>query len=69
MRENALIGIANRALTAKRVDDAIAYLQLNVSYFPKSAATYTALARAHEAKGDKAAADKDLAMAKQVGTN
>jgi len=69
LRENALIGIANRSLTAKRADDAIAYLQLNLTYFPKSAATYTALARAHEAKGDAAAAEKDRAMAKQVGTN
>jgi len=69
LRETALIGIANRALTAKRTDDAIAYLQANIGYFPKSAATYQALARAHDAKGDKAAAEKDLAMAKQLGTN
>jgi hypothetical protein len=65
LRENALIGIANRSLTAKRTDDAIAYLQANLGYFPKSAATYQALARAHDAKGDKAAAEKDLQMAKQ----
>ena len=69
LRETALIGIANRALTMKRVDDAIAYLQLNAGYFPKSGATYQALARAHQAKGDAAAAEKDLAMAKQLGTN
>jgi hypothetical protein len=69
LRETALIGIANRALNAKRSDDAIAYLRLNLTYFPKSATTYLALARAHEAKGDKAAADNDRAMAKQAGTN
>ncbi len=69
LRENALVGIANRALNAKRTDDAIAYLQLNLTYFPKSVPTYQALARAHDAKGDKAAGDKDRAMAKQAGSN
>src|SRR5215510_11938500 len=33
-RENALVGIANRALNAKRPDDAVAYLQANLEYFP-----------------------------------
>jgi hypothetical protein len=66
LRENALVGIANRAVTAKRPDDAIAYLQANLEYFPKSAATYAAMAQAKNAKGDKQAAIKDLEKAVEL---
>jgi len=66
LRENALVGIANRAVTAKRPDDAIAYLQANLEYFPKSAATYAAMAQAKNAKGDKQAAIRDLEKAVEL---
>ena len=66
LRENALVGIANRAMTAKRPDDAIAYLQANLEYFPKSAATYAAMAQAKNAKGDKQAAIRDLEKAVEL---
>src|SRR3954469_1897450 len=39
--ETTMITMATRANTAGKVDDAIAYLQANVEYFPKSARTYS----------------------------
>jgi hypothetical protein len=66
LRENALVGIANRATNAKRPDDALAYLQTNLEYFPKSAVTYVAMAQAKNAKGDKQAAIKDLEKATEL---
>jgi hypothetical protein len=66
LRENALVGIANRAMTAKRPDDAMAYLQANLEYFPKSAATYQAMAQARNAKGDRPGAIKDLEKAVEL---
>jgi hypothetical protein len=66
LRENALVGIANRATNAKRPDDALAYLQTNLEYFPKSAVTYVAMAQAKNAKGDKQAAIKDLEKAMEL---
>ena len=58
--ENALLTIAQRAMNAKNTDDAIAYLQTNLEYYPKSARTYQAMAQARSATGDKAGAIKDL---------
>ena len=69
LRENALVGIANRALNAKRPDDALAYLQANLEYFPKSAVSYQAMAQAKNAKGDKQAAIKDLERAVELDPN
>lgn len=64
--ENALLGIAQRAMTAKNPDDAIAYLQTNLEYYPKSARTYQAMAQARNAKGDKQGAIKDLEKAVEL---
>jgi hypothetical protein len=61
--EYALVGIANTALNAKRPDDALAYLQANLEYFPSSSMTYQAMAQARTAKGDKPGAVKDLQKA------
>lgn len=66
LRENALVSIANRALNGKKPDDAIAYLQANLEYFPKSAASYQAMAQARNAKGDKQGAIKDLEKAVEL---
>jgi tetratricopeptide (TPR) repeat protein len=62
-RENSLVTVATRALTAKKPDEAIQYLQKNLEYFPKSAPTYAALAQAKIAKGDTQGAIKDLETA------
>ncbi len=67
--ENALLGIAQRAITAKNPDDALAYLQTNLEYYPKSARTYLAMAQARSAKGDKQAAIKDLEKALELDPN
>jgi hypothetical protein len=47
--ETSLLTIAQRAMTAKSPDGAIAYLQENLEYFPKSARTYQAMAQARNA--------------------
>jgi hypothetical protein len=64
--ENALLGIAQRAMTAKNPDAAMAYLQTNLEYYPKSARTYQAMAQARNAKGDKPGAIKDLEKAVEL---
>ena len=64
--ENALLTIAQRAMTAKKPDDAITYLQANLEYYPKSARTYQAMAQARNAKGDKQGAIKDLEKALEL---
>jgi tetratricopeptide (TPR) repeat protein len=64
--EGALVTIAQRAMTAKKPDDAIAYLQANLEYFPKSARTYQAMAQVKNAKGDKQGAIKDLEKALEL---
>jgi hypothetical protein len=56
--ENALVALGNRALNSKRPADAIAYLQANLEYFPRSAPTYVAIAQATNAMGDKQGAIK-----------
>src|SRR5881296_2101683 len=64
--EGALVTIAQRAMTAKKPDDAIAYLQANLEYFPKSGRTYQAMAQVKNAKGDKQGAIKDLEKALEL---
>jgi hypothetical protein len=67
--ENGLLGIAQRAMTASKPDDALVYLQANVEYYPKSARTYQVMSQAHMAKQDKAAAVKDLEKAVELDPN
>jgi hypothetical protein len=67
--ENGLIGIAQRAIAASKPDDALAYLQANAEYYPKSARTYQMMSQAHVAKQDKAAAIKDLEKAVELDPN
>ena len=43
-----------------------AYLQANLEYFPKSSMTYQTMAQVRAAKGDKAAALKDLERAVEL---
>ena len=54
--ETTMITMSSRANAAGKVDDAIAYLQANVEYFPNSVRTYSAMAQMKNAKGDKAGA-------------
>jgi hypothetical protein len=67
--ENGLVQIAQRAQAANKADDALAYLQANLEYYPKSARTYAVMAQVKNAKGDKAAAIKDLEKAVELDPN
>jgi tetratricopeptide (TPR) repeat protein len=62
-RETTLLDLARESLGARKPDDALAWLQLNVEFYPQSAASYLELARAHLAKRDRDAAVADLAKA------
>ena len=48
-----MLMMAQRANTAGKTDDALAYLQANLEYHPKSVRTYSAIAQMKTAKGDK----------------
>lgn len=64
--EAGLLTMAQRAMTAKKPDDAIRYLQANLEHFPKSTRTYQAMAEARNAKGDKQGAIRDLEKAVEL---
>jgi hypothetical protein len=64
--EGGLIAIARRAQMANKLDDALAYLQANLEYFPKSARTYQAMSQVKNTKGDKEGAIKDLEKAVEL---
>jgi hypothetical protein len=67
--ENGLLQAALRANTANKYDDALAYLNANLEYFPKSARTYAAMAQMKNAKGDKAGAIAALEKAVELDPN
>lgn len=67
--EGSLIVIAQRANAAQKADDALAYLNANLEYFPKSSRTYVMMAQVHNGKGDKPAAIKDLEKAVEIDPN
>ena len=64
--EGSLILIAQRANTANKADDALAYLNANLEYFPKSARTYVTMAQVKNAKGDKPGAIAALEKAVEL---
>jgi len=61
--EPALIATATPLINANKPDDAIALLQLNVEFYPKSSATYAALGQAYAKKNDTANAIKSYEKA------
>ncbi|MDA1183044.1 MAG: c-type cytochrome [Acidobacteria bacterium] len=61
--ELALVELGRRATAQGRTDDAMAYLLGNFKYHPNSVPTYLAIARAKDAKGDRAGAIQDLEKA------
>ena len=67
--ENGLLQIAQRANTANKADDALAYLNANLEYYPKSARTYVAIAQIKNAKGDKPGAMAALEKAVELDPN
>jgi tetratricopeptide (TPR) repeat protein len=62
-REPVLLGLGRQSLASAKADDALAWLQLNVEFYPQSAESYLVLAQVHERKRDQAAAIKDLEKA------
>jgi tetratricopeptide (TPR) repeat protein len=67
--EGSLILIAQRANTANKADDALAYLNANLEYFPKSARTYVTMAQVKNAKSDKPGAIAALEKAVELDPN
>ena len=64
--EGGLIATAQRATAADAADDALAWLQLNLEYFPLSSRTYAAIAQAQQKKNDKDGALKSLTRAVEL---
>jgi tetratricopeptide (TPR) repeat protein len=64
--EGGLLSVAQRAQAANKTDDALAYLQANLEYYPKSARTYVAMAQLKNGKGDKAGAIAALEKAVEL---
>ncbi len=64
--EQVLLDLGRESLTTHKPDDALAWLQLNVEFFPKSVPSYLELAKAHLAKRDKEAAAADLNKALEL---
>jgi len=67
--EGSLIAIAQRANTANKADDALAYLNANLEYYPKSSRTYATIAQIKNAKGDKPGAIAALEKAVELDPN
>jgi hypothetical protein len=61
--EASLVAIAQRAATPA---DAVAWLQLNLDYFPFSSRTYAALAQAQQKQNDRDGALKSLTRASEI---
>jgi hypothetical protein len=64
--EGSLIAIAQRANTANKADDALAYLNANLEYYQKSARTYVTIAQVKNGKGDKPGAIAALEKAVEL---
>jgi hypothetical protein len=67
--EPALVALATPLINANKPDDAIALLQLNAEFYPKSSATYAALGQAYVKKSDTANAIKSLEKAVELDPN
>jgi hypothetical protein len=67
--EGSLIAVAQRANAASKADDALAYLNANLEYYPKSSRTYAMIAQVKNAKGDKPGAIAALEKAVELDPN
>jgi predicted Zn-dependent protease len=61
--------VANPLIAANKPDDAIAWLNLNTEFYPKSSATYAALGQAYARKNDTANAIKNFEKAIELDPN
>jgi tetratricopeptide (TPR) repeat protein len=62
-REAVLLDLGRESLATRKPDDALAWLQLNFEFYPKSVPTLLALSQVHVAKRDQDAARSDLQKA------
>ena len=62
-REATLLDLARESLAARKPDDALAWLQLNAEFYPRSGPTFVELAKVHLAKRDRDSAIDDLGRA------
>ena len=67
--EPALVAMATTLVNGNRADDAIALLQLNAEFYPKSSTTYAALGQAYTRKNDTANAIKSFEKAVELDPN
>jgi tetratricopeptide (TPR) repeat protein len=67
--ENALVATAIPLINSNKPDEAIAWLQLNVEFYPKSSPTYAALGQAYAKKTDTANAIKSFEKAIELDPN
>jgi hypothetical protein len=67
--DTTLFVAAQRALTANKPDDAIAYAQLNVEFNPKSGRSYQLMSQAYVAKKDNASAITAMEKAVEAQPN
>ena len=67
--EPALVALGNQLTAANKPDDALAFLQLNVEFYPNSSATYAATAQAYTKKNDRDSAIRNLEKAVQLDPN
>jgi len=67
--EMALVYASLPMINGDKPDDAIALLQLNAEYFPKSSPTYAALGQAYAKKNDTANAVKNTEKALELDPN
>ena len=64
--EGSLVAYAQRATNANKADEAIAWLQMNLEYFPLSSRTYVGLSQAQQKKNDKEGAIKSMEKAVEL---
>jgi tetratricopeptide (TPR) repeat protein len=67
--ENALVATATPLINGNKPDEAIAWLQLNAEFYPKSSATYAALGQAYAKKSDTQNAIKSFEKAVELDPN
>jgi Tfp pilus assembly protein PilF len=62
-REAVLLDLGRESLATRKPDDALAWLQLNLEFYPRSVPSWLALAQTHITKRDPDAARTDLQKA------
>lgn len=67
--EPALVAVSTPLINGNRADDAIALLQLNAEFYPRSSPTYFALGQAFAKKNDNANAIKSYEKALELDPN